>query len=234
MSDQVNRRDAFDQNVDPAPLPRRLLDEGVVVVLRVDRSDHVERTADTLCGGGLACLEVTFTLPDTAGIVRRLRRSYGENASIGAGTVTSAARAEAAIEAGAEFLVSPLFRAGVAQIASAAGVPYIAGALTPTEIDHAWTAGVAAVKVFPAGLLGPRYLAVVREPLPEPKLIPSGGITIAAAADYLAAGASAVSLGNALLGTALLGGSQAELAERIADLRTQLAAPAPAPNTEES
>jgi 2-dehydro-3-deoxyphosphogluconate aldolase/(4S)-4-hydroxy-2-oxoglutarate aldolase len=195
----------------------------VVVVLRAASADHIDATAETLSAKGLSCLELTFTLPDVPVLIRRLRENLGGNACIGAGTVNTAAQARSAIEAGAQFLVSPMASAEVQREAAAACVPYVPGALTPTEISSAWDAGAAAVKVFPAAVMGFGYLSMLREPLPAPLLLPSGGVGIDDIAGYLAAGACAVSLGGALVGDALNGGPQRELGQRIARVHEELA-----------
>lgn len=195
----------------------------MVVVLRAARAEHIEATAETLSGKGLSCLELTFTLPDVPILIRSLREHLGANVCVGAGTVNTAAQARSAIEAGAQFLVSPTANPEVQHEAVSACVPYLPGALTPTEIVHAWDAGAAAVKVFPAGGLGAGYMSMLREPLSAPLLVPSGGVGIDDIPGYLAAGACAVSLGGALVGDALDGGPQQELGQRIARVHERLA-----------
>jgi 2-dehydro-3-deoxyphosphogluconate aldolase/(4S)-4-hydroxy-2-oxoglutarate aldolase len=196
--------------------------ERIVVVVRGDSREHLDATVDTLVDAGLSCLEITFTLPGTADILGELAQRFGRDACVGAGTVLDREQAVTAVEAGARYLVSPVFDEQVQRYAASAGIPYIPGAMTPTEIARAWSAGAAAVKIFPAGVLGPRFLAAVREPLPQPALLPSGGIGPADIPSYLQAGARAVSLGGALLGDALRGGSQAELRSRVRQVRELL------------
>ena len=135
--------------------------------------------------------------------------------------------ARRAVGAGAQYLVTPTFVPAVLEAAASLGVPVVPGALTPTEVQAAHEAGAAFVKLFPAGLGGPRYLKLIRDPLPQIPLIPTGGVSIEDAAAYLAAGAVAVGLGSQLSGDACAGGALSELAARAERLVALLAAEAP-------
>jgi 2-dehydro-3-deoxyphosphogluconate aldolase/(4S)-4-hydroxy-2-oxoglutarate aldolase len=163
---------------------------------------------------GLGCLEVTFTIPQAEQVISRLAARFGDAASVGAGTVTDRGRALAAVDHGAAYIVSPVFQPDVADIARQAGIPYLPGALTPTEISTAWDGGASAVKIFPASAVSPSYVRAVLGPLPGLQLMPSGGVAVDDIADWLAAGAAAVSLGGELIGDALSGGSMDELRKR--------------------
>jgi 2-dehydro-3-deoxyphosphogluconate aldolase/(4S)-4-hydroxy-2-oxoglutarate aldolase len=171
--------------------------EGVIAVLRGDDASRVEVAARACVAGGIRFLEVTFTVPDAAQLIERL--SGFEAAVVGAGTVTELEQAEAALAAGARFLVSPACLSGLAARAKAAGVPCLLGAMTPTEVLAAWKAGATQVKVFPAGRLGgPRYLRDLAGPYPQIKLSPSGGITIDDLAGYRLPNVASVGLGSEL------------------------------------
>ncbi|MDX6255768.1 MAG: 2-dehydro-3-deoxyphosphogluconate aldolase / (4S)-4-hydroxy-2-oxoglutarate aldolase [Frankiales bacterium] len=195
-------------------LPERILADRVVVVLRTAEPTHVDVVAEVLVAEGLGCLEVTFTIPQAEQAISRLCDRFGKAVSVGAGTVTTRARAVAAVEHGAAYIVSPVFHAEVAEVALAAGIPYLPGALTPTEISLAWEGGASAVKVFPASAVQPSYLRAVLGPPPDVQLLPSGGVALDAVQGWLDAGAVAVSLGGELIGDALAGG-------RLEDLRVR-------------
>ncbi len=154
-----------------------------------------------LIEGGVTVLEVTLDSTDALGSLRAIRRSFPD-AVCGAGTVLHERAARTAVDAGAQFLVTPALRRDVAGLAAEAGVPLVQGAMTATEILEAHEAGCAACKVFPAVSLGPGFLSQVRVPLPHVPLVAVGGITAANAAEFLAAGATAVAAGTALLADA--------------------------------
>ena len=178
---------------------RGIEESGVVAVVRLeDLSDAVD-VARALARGGVVGIEFTFTNPKAAAAITAAREAIGDAALIGAGSVLDAETARIAILAGAQFVVTPVTRLETIQLCTRYGVPIMSGAFTPTEILAAWEAGSAMVKVFPATALGPGYLKDVRGPLPQVKLIPTGGVSAANAGDFIRAGASAVALGSALV-----------------------------------
>lgn len=166
-----------------------------VAVIRGDRVANPAGLATALAGAGIRAVEFTFTIPDALDAIEAARDS---GAAIGAGTVLNASQARAALAAGAHFLVSPACVPEVAGVGAEAGVPVFLGALTPTEVDAAVRAGTTAVKLFPAGLGGPRYLRDLRGPFPHVDFVPSGGINEDNARSFLAAGAIAVYAGSSL------------------------------------
>jgi 2-dehydro-3-deoxyphosphogluconate aldolase/(4S)-4-hydroxy-2-oxoglutarate aldolase len=169
---------------------------GVVAVLR-GASAGIDAIVDDLAAGGLTTIEVTFSVPDAADVIARL--SGRPELVIGAGTVTTPAQAEAAIAAGARFLVSPVSPPWLVPLSHEAGVLAVPGCATPTEIWAALAAGAHVVKVFPAARLGgPAYLRDLTAPLPGLRVMPSGGITVSDVADYRQAGAWCVGLGGEL------------------------------------
>ncbi|GAA4536852.1 bifunctional 4-hydroxy-2-oxoglutarate aldolase/2-dehydro-3-deoxy-phosphogluconate aldolase [Pseudonocardia xishanensis] len=188
----------------------------VVAVLRADSPEHLLPAARTLVEQGLVCLELTMTTPGALDSLRLLRAELGASADLGVGSVRGAEAARQALDAGAAFLVSPVFDPAVLAECVAARVPAYPAGLTPTELVTAWDAGASAVKLFPAGTVGPAHLQAVREPLPELAVMPTGGIGIDDVGAWLRAGALAVGLGGSLSGDALRGGDLGALADRAA------------------
>jgi len=176
---------------------KALLDIGIIPVVRSDTADAAIRVTDVLIDAGLPVAEITFTVPDAVDVIAKLAR---RRAVIGAGTVTTAEQARAAIRAGAEFLVSPGFVPEVIAVAKAAGVTMIPGALTPTEILAARRAGGDLIKVFPVQSLGgASYVRALRGPFPDIPLVPTGGVDLTNAAEFIRAGAVAVGVGSELV-----------------------------------
>jgi len=188
----------------------------IIAVLRADHASAYRPVVRTLVECGIREIELTLTTPETLGHVRSLIDEFGADGSIGVGTVTDEELARRALDAGAQFLVTPGLVAGAPALASRQGVPTIMGALTPTEVVAAMAAGADAVKIFPASAVGPDYLGQLRGPFPSLVAIPSGGVGIADAPAWFAAGAAAVSMGGPLVGDALAGGSLSALRERAA------------------
>jgi len=190
-----------------------VLDPPVIAILRADSAARFAEVAATLLDAGVSAVEFTLSTP---GALDALRECAG--LGFGAGTVLTPEAAAHAVDAGAAYLITPAVCADVIAEGSALGVPVIAGAFTPTEILAAWRAGATMVKVFPALVGGPDYVRAVRAPLPHIPLVPTGGVGIAEATAYLAAGATAVGMGSPLVGDACAGGSLAALRERAAEL----------------
>ncbi|MEV6595715.1 bifunctional 4-hydroxy-2-oxoglutarate aldolase/2-dehydro-3-deoxy-phosphogluconate aldolase [Actinoplanes sp. NPDC051346] len=183
---------------------------GVVAVLRAPTADAFSAISEILVESGITAIEVTLTSRGALEAIAGLRRQLPERVVVGAGTVLAAADAKASIDAGAQFLVSPVAVPGL----DGTGVPVYPGALTPTEIVAAARTGAPLVKLFPASAVGPGYLRDLRGPLPGLRIMPTGGIEIADVAAWLTAGAVAVGLGGPLIGDAASGGSLTALADR--------------------
>jgi 2-dehydro-3-deoxyphosphogluconate aldolase/(4S)-4-hydroxy-2-oxoglutarate aldolase len=179
-----------------APLRRA----GILPIARGVPAADLEAAAGILLEVGIGVVEVTMNSTDAAGTIRRLAGMFAGRLVVGAGTVLDADQAAAAVDAGAEFLVTPHVDDAVAAAAHRLKVPLIPGALTPTEILRAWRAGAAIVKLFPAVTVGPPYLRQLRGPLPDIPLLPTGGVSVENTAEFIAAGAVAVGVGGALLG----------------------------------
>lgn len=167
----------------------------VVAVLRASRVPDPVALADAFAEGGVRCVEFTFTIPDVLSLIRTATSS---GAYIGAGTVLHPEQARSAIDAGASFIVSPAMRPEIVGVCRDAGVPVVLGALTPTEVAAAVDAGATAIKIFPAGLGGPRYIRDLRGPYPDIEFIPSGGVSEDNARGFLDAGCPAVYAGSNL------------------------------------
>ncbi|MFJ5560767.1 bifunctional 4-hydroxy-2-oxoglutarate aldolase/2-dehydro-3-deoxy-phosphogluconate aldolase [Streptomyces sp. NPDC093250] len=182
----------------PTDSPGQLLaTDRLAAVVRGRRVADPAGLATALAAEGVRCVEFTFTIPGVLGVIEAAASASG--AVVGAGTVLTAGDAQAAIEAGARFIVSPGLALDVVGPCRAAGVPFFLGAFTPSEVAAAAAAGAAAVKLFPAGLGGPRHLKDLRGPFPDVRFMPSGGVTPDNAADFLAAGAVALFAGSDLV-----------------------------------
>jgi 2-dehydro-3-deoxyphosphogluconate aldolase / (4S)-4-hydroxy-2-oxoglutarate aldolase len=198
---------------------RRLEQLGVVAVIRLKDPDKVRAVVDALAAGGVRALEVTMTVPRAVDLIRELAPTMPDGFLLGAGTVTDARTAHAVIDAGASYIVSPVFRLEVIAACHARDVPAIPGCFTPTEILAAHEAGADIIKLFPATALGPQYIKDVRAPLPQVKLMPTGGVTLDNAGDWIRAGAVAVGVGSALVDAKAIDGGRFDVirsnAERV-------------------
>src|SRR5436305_10229143 len=167
----------------------RIRQIGIIPVVRARSSDEALRYADAIRAGGIPILEITMTVPGAIDLIADLTRRLGEDTLVGAGTVLDAAGARACLDAGARFVVSPSLDVPTIEACRSLRVPVFPGALTPTEIVPAWKAGATAVKVFPAGAVGAAaYLKSVKAPLLQVELIPTGGVSLKTAGDFIAAG----------------------------------------------
>jgi 2-dehydro-3-deoxyphosphogluconate aldolase/(4S)-4-hydroxy-2-oxoglutarate aldolase len=172
---------------------------GIVAIIRMKEPDKVRAVVDAIAAGGVTSLEVTMTVPNAVGLIAELAPAMPSGFVLGAGTVLDAATAARVIDAGAQFVVSPVFRRQVIAACHEREVPAMPGCFTPTEILEAWDLGADIVKVFPATALGPGFLKDLRGPLPHVKLMPTGGVTIDNAGEWIKGGAAAVGIGTALL-----------------------------------
>lgn len=200
-------------------------DAGVLAVLRAPTHESAARAIDALVRGGITGIEVTYSTPDAAEVIAATIERYGDSVYVGAGTVTTAAQAREAAEAGAAFLVSPGTVEHVVRSMQNTDITTMAGALTPTEVMTAVHLGADVVKIFPAMLGGPAYLAALRGPFPHVPLMPTGGVTPDNLASWFAAGAIAVGAGSDLVpGAALASGDDQEIERRAALFHAALAA----------
>ncbi len=184
---------------------QRIQREGIVPVLRGRSTTEALALVAAMYAGGIRVIEVTTTLPDACAVLRELRTLYGDELLLGSGTITTVAHCESTIDSGADFVVSPSLHPEVIACTRDRGKLMISGALTPTEILTAWRAGAHAIKVFPCSAVGGApYLRAIRAPFPEIPLLPTGGITLATARDFLAAGAVALGVGSDLVDAAAI------------------------------
>ena len=190
----------------------------VLAVVRAPRVPDPAALCTALADGGIRTVEFTFTTPGVTDVLALAAAARRPGTHLGAGTVLTADQAAAAIDAGAEFLVTPALRPEVAKVAARAGIPVLMGALTPTEVLTAVELGAAAVKIFPAATFGPRYLKDLRGPFPDARLVPSGGVNADNARAFLDHGAFAVCCGTDVVPPDLVtaGGAEAEIRDRAA------------------
>lgn len=184
---------------------------GVVAVIRLKDPGKLRAVVDALVEGGVRALEVTMTVPGAIELMAALAPTLPEGFLLGAGTVVDADTARRAISAGARFVVGPVFRPDVIAACHDLGIAAMPGCFSPTEILAAWEAGADVVKVFPATALGPGFLKDIRGPLPHVKLMPTGGVTVENAGDWIRAGAVAVGAGTALLDTQAIAAGRYEV-----------------------
>ena len=177
---------------------------GVVAVIRMQDPDRLRAVIDALADGGVRAIEVTMTVPGAIDLIHRLSSTLAGDLVLGAGTVLDAQTATRVIDAGASFVVSPVLKPAIIDVCHRNGVAALPGCFSPTEILTAWESGADIVKVFPATALGPSFFADVRGPLPQLKLMPTGGVTLDNAGDWIRAGAVAVGVGTALLDRAAI------------------------------
>ena len=198
---------------------QRIEQSGIVAVIRLKEPDKLRAVVDAIAEGGIRALEVTMTVPGAVALIGQLAATMPAGFILGAGTVLDRDTALAVIDAGAQFVVSPVFRPTVIDACHERGIAALPGCFTPTEILEAWDAGADVVKVFPATALGPAFFKDIRGPLPQVKLMPTGGVSLDNAGDWIRAGAVAVGVGTALLDAeAIASGHYARLranAERI-------------------
>lgn len=178
---------------------QRILDVGIVPVVRASSAREAHLAAEAVHKGGIPIVEITMTVPGAVEVIRELAISAGQDVLIGAGTVLNPADAERCLDAGAQFLVSPGFNEPTVALAVREEILMMAGALTPTEIMAAWTAGADFVKVFPCGQVGgAKYIKALKAPLPQVPLVPTGGVNLASAGEFIEAGAAALGVGGEL------------------------------------
>jgi len=178
---------------------QRILDGGIVAVVRSDSPDQLLEVVRALAEGGVTAAEITFTVPNAIDVIRKVRDAMGDEIVLGAGSVLDPETARAALLAGAEYIVGPSLNLDVIRLCRRYGKVVMPGALTPTEVVAAWEAGADVVKIFPADLGGPAYLKALRAPLPQIQMMPTGGVDLTTAEAFLKAGASCLGVGGSLV-----------------------------------
>lgn len=194
----------------------RILQSGVVAVLRAPSGELLVDAAQALLAGGVIAIEVTFTVPQAVRVLEKLADALGDRIVLGAGTVLDPETARTAFLAGAEYIVAPTVNLDVIRMCKRYSKVAMPGAYTPTEVLTAWEAGADVVKIFPSDIGGAKYLKALKGPLPHVRMMPTGGVTLETAADFLRAGACALGIGGNLV-------EPAALARRDFDRMTTLA-----------
>jgi len=190
--------------VEKAQVLERIRSTGLIPVIRARSADEASQAVDAIQAGGVGVLEITMTVPGAVELIREVARR-ATDALVGAGTVLDPETATSCIEAGARFVVSPALNLDTIATCREAGIAVIPGALSPTEIVTAWNAGADLVKVFPAGAVGgPSYIKALKAPLPQIDLVPTGGVNLETAGDFIRAGAAALGVGGDLVDLAAL------------------------------
>ena len=190
---------------------------GIIPVIRVSSEREAHIAAEAVCKGGIPLIEITMTCPGAINVIRDLTKTGDSEILIGAGTVLNAEDARHCLDAGAQFLVSPGFNRATVEFAARESKLIMAGALTPTEIIEAWSAGSDLVKVFPCGQVGgAKYIKALKGPLPQIPLVPTGGINLSTAAEFIEAGAAALGIGGELIQPEALKSNKPELIVEIA------------------
>jgi 2-dehydro-3-deoxyphosphogluconate aldolase/(4S)-4-hydroxy-2-oxoglutarate aldolase len=189
---------------------QRIAEVGLVPVVRAESAEEAIQVVDAIREGGVSVFEITMTVPGAIAVMEQVSRRFGAEALVGAGTVLDAETARACILAGAQFVVGPTLDRGTIEVCRRYSVPVMPGALTPTEVLAAWTAGADVVKVFPCGALGgASYIKSLKAPLPQIEMIPTGGVSVKTAADFIRAGAMALGVGADLVDTRAIREGQA-------------------------
>jgi 2-dehydro-3-deoxyphosphogluconate aldolase/(4S)-4-hydroxy-2-oxoglutarate aldolase len=178
---------------------RRVLECGIVAVIRSPDSQQLVEAARALADGGVTVVEITMTVPDALHVLRQVQGALGDRLLLGAGTILDAETARAALLVGAEYVVAPTVNFDVIRLCQRYDKLVMPGAFTPTEILAAWEAGADIVKVFPAEVLGPAFFKALRGPLPQVRLMPTGGVDLKTAAAFLKAGACCLGIGSQLV-----------------------------------
>lgn len=177
----------------------RVLDSGIVAVVRTPDGRQLVEVVRALADGGVTVVEITMTVPNALDVLRQVRGELGERVLLGAGTVLDAETARAVLLAGAEYIVAPTVNVEVIRLCQRYDKLVMPGAFTPTEILTAWEAGADIVKVFPADVVGPAFFKALRGPLPQIRVMPTGGVDLNTAAEFLKAGACCLGIGNQLV-----------------------------------
>ena len=186
----------------------RIEDGGIVAIIRANSSDELIDVAAAIKEGGVDVIEVTMTTPDALGVINEVSKKYGDEILIGVGSVLDSETARAAILAGAEFIVSPVVKQDVIEVSRRYSKVVMPGAFTPTEILTAWEMGADYVKVFPSSLGGASLIKAIKAPLPQISLVPTGGVNVDTAGDFIKAGSTALGVGSALVSKEIVANRQ--------------------------
>ena len=201
---------------------QRVLDHKIVAVIRAENGDLLVDVAESLLAGGVEVMEVTFTVPRATRVLEKVADRIGSRILLGAGTVLDTETCRTAILAGAEFIVSPAVNVDVIELCKRYSKPVMPGALTPTEVITAWQAGADIVKIFPSEITGPKYLKALHGPLPHIRLMPTGGVNLETAAEFLRCGACALGIGSSLVDPKVVASGDLKKIETLARQYVQI------------
>jgi 2-dehydro-3-deoxyphosphogluconate aldolase/(4S)-4-hydroxy-2-oxoglutarate aldolase len=189
----------------------RIKSIGIIPVVRASSGEEALAAVEAIKAGGLSVLEITMTVPGAVGIIEQIAKRYGDEVLVGAGTVLNAETAKECLGAGAQFVVSPALNLETIAFCRNAGCAIMPGALTPTEVVTAWSAGADMVKVFPCGAMGgASYIKSLKAPLPQIELVPTGGVSLSTAASFIEAGSAAIGVGADLVDNKAIRAGQSE------------------------
>lgn len=209
--------------MDKTEIIKKIEETGLVPVVRASSADEAMRVIDAIKEGGVSVLEITMTVPGAVKVIEEVVAKFGSEATVGAGTVLDPETARACILAGAQFVVSPALNLDTIALCRRYSVPVMPGALTPTEVVAAWTAGADFVKVFPCGSMGgASYIKNLKGPLPHIKFIPTGGVSLKTAADFIKAGSSALGVGTDLVDVKAIRAGEAHVVTERAKQFTEI------------
>jgi len=194
-----------------------ILDKKIIAVIRIKEEEKLKKVIDAIYNGGISVVEITMTVPNALRLIEKMSEEFEEKVLIGVGSVLNKTIAEEAIKAGAKYVVSPVFKKEILEAAHKYNLPAMPGAFTPTEIQAAHEAGADIVKVFPADIVGMNFFKAVLAPLPHLKLMPTGGVSLTNAGEWLKAGACAVGIGTALLDKNAIKNEQYDILTRNAE-----------------
>ena len=190
----------------------RIIEIGIVPVVRASSAGEACAAADAVCQGGIPIVEITMTVPGAVDVIHELVKNCTSDVLVGAGTVLNQEAARRCLDAGAQFLVSPGLNLKTVELAVREGKLIMAGALTPTEVITAWDAGADFVKIFPCGQVGgAKYIKALKGPLPQIPLVPTGGVNLNTAAEFIEAGAAALGIGGELVQAEALKSNKPEI-----------------------
>ena len=190
--------------MDKKHIIQRLLNPGVIAIIRADSSEQIIDASHALIDGGISAIEITMTTPNALKVISSARAKFGDKILTGVGSVLDAKTAEAAIEHGAEYVITPVLKPEVIACCKGKQKPIFAGCYTPTEAQAAFELGADFIKIFPADGLGPKYISAIRGPLPHLKIVPTGGVDATTAGAFIAAGCVAVAAGGSLVSAEIL------------------------------
>ena len=197
-----------------------ILECGIAAVVRGESDEQILKAIEAALQGGVNVIEVTFTCPNPLQIIEALAKKVSDDVILGAGTVLTPEMASSAVDAGAQFIVSPSTNLATIETAKSRGVPFFPGALTPTEVITAWQAGGDIIKIFPANVMGPSYFKDLHGPFPDIPFMPTGGVDLNTARSWLEAGAACLGVGGALIDRKLMAsGHFGEITERARQFR---------------